>query len=621
MRRLIPLVGAAVLVVLSCDENLPSGPQTFVAQLKIAVPHDTLVVGDSNAAQAQALDGAGNRIQSLAFTWTSTDSSTVGLASPASPDTSSGRARRLVGQHTGHANVSIALADPRFASSPVSRTETVVVGGVTVLTTHDSTLSAISDTGVAVAAGLVRVNGALVARPGEGIRWVHLGSHTATVAKGDTLRYIAASNGRDTLIATSDFCLAGAKCADTVVARVSQTLSLVLSTHALRAWSFSDSLTPDITLADRRGSGLAGTSIRFVPVSAVDSTIVRVGPVVGISNPATGVMATPRLISTGNGTATVAVQALALDGTTIATDVVTETVRQVARRANVEALRALMSATDSIPVKAVARDARGAVIADATVTVASASGVTFHDPWAGPNAIVNVGAAGVLTPTITGMTLPDSNPLAPQIPVTVNPSGITVIKADTVKAGATQTAIPITIFDSTAQPAAGAPIVFTTSAGAGAPPATTVTDINGQAVVVWTPPDSGGYYTLTGIRPASGALTTLADSTGRIVVRRSIRVIPDPITSTVEITSATVAANGSATVTVKVRDVLGNLLRSAVPADFTVTPTRGTVGAFSCSLGVCTATYTAPATTGPDSISVKIALIEIHFSPLAVTIN
>ncbi len=620
MRRLIPLVGAAVFLVLSCDENLPSGPQTFAAQLKIAVSHDTLVVGDSNAVQAQALDASGNRIQSLSFTWSSTDSSIVGLVSPASPDTSDGRARKLVGQRTGHSNVSIALADPRFASTPVSRTETVVVGGVTVLTTHDSTLNAISDTGVAVAAGLVRVNGALVPRPGEGIRWVHLGSHTATVAKGDTLRYVAASNGRDTLIATSDFCLAGAKCADTVIARVSQTLTLGLSTHALRAWSFSDSLSPNVTLADRRGFGLAGTSIRFIPVSAADSAIVRVGPVVGASNPGTGVMATPRLISTGNGTATVTVQALAPDGATIlASDVVTETVRQVASRANVEALRALMSATDSIPVKAVARDARGAIIADATVSVGSNTGVAFHDPWAGPNAIVNVGAAGVLTPSITGMTLPDSNPLAPQIAVIINPSSFTVLKADTVKAGATQTTVPITVFDSTAQPAAGAPIVFTTNVGP--PPSTAVTDINGQAVAVWTPPDSAGYYTLTGVRPASGALITLADSTGRIVVRRSIRVIADPTQSTVEVTATSIAANGTTTVTVKVRDVFGNLLKTAVPNDLTVTITRGAVGAFACSLGVCTATYTAPATPGADSISIKIGGIEIHFSPLALTIT
>ena len=281
-------------------------------------------------------------------------------------------------------------------------------------------------------------------------------------------------------------------------------------------------------------------------------------------------MATPRLISTANGTASVAVQALAPDGTTIlATDAVTETVRQVARNANVEALRALMSATDSIPVKAVARDARGAIIADATISVGSIGGVAFHDPWAGPNAIVNVGAAGVLTPTIIGISLPENNPLAPQIPVIVTPSNFTVMKADTVKAGATQTMVPIIVFDSTAQPAAGAPIVFTTSVGT--PPATAVTDINGQAVVVWTPPDSGGYYTLTGIRPASGSLTTLADSTGRIVVRRSIRVIPDPIDVDGRGHERDHRRRGSTTVTVKVRDVFGNLLRSAVPGDFTVT--------------------------------------------------
>jgi hypothetical protein len=355
-------------------------------------------------------------------------------------------------------------------------------------------------------------------------------------------------------------------------------------------------------------------------VSAADSAIVRIGPVVGASNPGTGAMATPRLISTGNGTATVTVQALAPDGTTIlASDVVSETVRQVASRANVEALRALMSATDSIPVKAVARDARGAIIADATVSVASNTGVAFHNPWAGPNAIVNVGAAGVLTPSITGITLPENNPLAPQIPVIINPSNFTVLKADTVKAGATQTAVSITVFDSTAQPAAGAPIVFKTNVGS--PPATAVTDINGQAVAVWTPPDSAGYYTLTGIRPASGALTTLADSTGRIVVRRSIRVIADPTLSTVEVTATSLAAGGTTTVTVKVRDVLGNLLKTAVPSDLTVTITRGAVGAFACSLGVCTATYTAPATPGADTISVKIGGIEIHFSPLALTIT
>jgi hypothetical protein len=622
MRRAVPLACAALFVVLSCNENLPSGPATFAAQLRIAVSHDTLVVGDTNVAVAQALDASGHQIESLAFAWTSADSSTVGLSALGTPDTSNGRSRRLIGQKTGRAGVSIVLPDPRFVSSPNSRTETVVVGGVRVLTTHDSTLSAINDTGVAVAAGLVRVNGALVPKAGQGVRWIHQGSHTAVVTQGDTLRYIARSNGPDTLIATSDFCLAGAKCADTVVARVSQSLILALSTKLFRSWSFADSMAPNVTLADRRGSGLAGTTIRFVPATSADSAVVRVGAVIGTSNPATGAMATPRLISAGNGTARVFVQGVAPDGSTIvATDSVVEIVRQVARYANVEALRALMSATDSIPMKPVARDARGAVIADATVTVATALNVPFTAPWAGPNVVVNASVVGVLTPAVTGLTLPDSNPLAPQVPVVINAASLVVPKADTVKAGHTQIGIPVTVFDSTGLPAVGAPVAF--GASFGPVPATVVTDINGQAVAVWTPPDSAAYYTLTGVRPAT-PLATLADSTGRIVVRRSIQVIasdPDTAKSTVEITATSIAANGSATVTVKVRDAFNNIVKTAAPTDFTVTVTRGTIGAFSCSSGVCTATYTAPATAGADGISVQIGGFDIHFSPLTLTIT
>ncbi len=622
MRRAIPLVCAAFFVALSCTENLPSGPATFPAQLRIAVSHDTLVVGDTNVAVAQALDASGDQIQSLSFTWTSADSATVGLVSLGTPDTSSGRTRRLIGQKTGRAGVSIALPDPRFVSNAASRTETVVVGGVRVLTTHDSTLSAINDTGVAVAAGLVRVNGQLVPRAGQGVRWVHQGSHTAVVTSGDTLRYVARSNGPDTLIATSDFCLAGAKCADTVVARVSQALTLTLSAKLFRSWSFSDSLAPNVTLADHRGNGLAGTSIRFVPVAPADSAIVHVSAVIGTSNAANGAMATPRLISSGNGTATVIVQAIAADNVTVlASDTVTDIVRQVARYVNVEALRALISATDSIPMKAVARDVRGAAIADAIVSVALATGVAFNSPWAGPNAALNVSVTGSLSPSLIGIALPDSNPLAPQVPVVNNTAILTVIKADTVKAGHTPTNVPVLVFDSTGLPSLGASVFFATSFGA-VPPAV-VTDINGQASALWTPPDSAGYYTLTGIRPAT-PLASLSDSTGRIVVRRSIQVIagdPDPTKSTVQITSTNIATNGTATVTVTVRDVFNNIVKTALPTDFSVTVTRGTAGAFTCVNGVCTATYTAPATPGADAISVKIGGIEIHFSPLALTIT
>ena len=265
----------------------------------------------------------------------------------------------------------------------------------------------------------------------------------------------------------------------------------------------------------------------------------------------------------------------------------TDIVRQVARYANVEALRALMPSVDSIPIRAVARDARGAVIGDATVSVLSNVGVSFHAPWAGPNAIVNAGTVAVVTPTIADIALPENNPLAPQVPVTINASNVTIVKVDTVKAGHTQIAVSLVAFDSTGLPALGAPVVFSTPFGL--VPATVVTDFNGQATTTWTPPDTAGYFTLTGVR--TSPLTAVPDSTGRIVIRRSARVIaadPDASKSTVEITATSIPVSGTATVTVKVRDIFNNLVKSALPTDFTVNVTNGSLSAFSCTDGVCT---------------------------------
>src|SRR5436190_17720245 len=130
---------APLFFALSCTENLPNGPNTFGATIKISVPHDTLVVGDSSVAQAVATDDNGRAIQSLSFNWTSADSSIVGFASPATDDATAGRTRSLIGRRTGRAVVTLALPDPRFVVSNATRTETVVVGGVRILSTHDST--------------------------------------------------------------------------------------------------------------------------------------------------------------------------------------------------------------------------------------------------------------------------------------------------------------------------------------------------------------------------------------------------------------------------------------------------------------------------------------------------
>jgi hypothetical protein len=226
-----PAMFAAVgLVLLSCDENLPSGPDTFPARLEIGVTSDTIVVGDSSKAQARAIGPNGGLISGLTFNWTTSSSATLGLASS---DSANARTRTLVGVKAGQSALILTLPDERFVTTSATRNETVVVGGVKVLSSRDTTLSAINDTARAIATSLVKSNGALVNRVSQGIRWVHLGTRTTVVGTGDTIRYIARANGADTLIATHDFCLKSAKCADTVIARVTQVLTLSLSTHAL----------------------------------------------------------------------------------------------------------------------------------------------------------------------------------------------------------------------------------------------------------------------------------------------------------------------------------------------------------------------------------------------------
>ena len=622
--RIALLAVVPLFVAVSCNENLPSGPNTFGATIKISVAHDTLVVGDSSVAQAVATDDNGRTIQSLTYSWTSADGTIVGLADPGSNvEATAGRTRTLVGKKTGHSVVTLALPDPRFVTSNVNRNETVVVGGVRVLSTHDSTLTSVNDTAFAIAAGLVRSNGALVTRVSQGLRWIHLGSHTTVVGTGDTIRYIAKSNGADTIIATHDLCLVSAKCADTAVVRVSQQLTLTIDQRSFLAWSFSDSVGPTVKLADRRGNGLAGTTVRFIPANAADSAIVRVTPPLGVSNPSTGVVAAPRLVSIGNGTAKVGVFALAQDGFSIlGIDSVTVTVRQVARRVAVEPLRGLVTFIDSIPIKPLARDARGAEIADATVT-AVATGSAFNNGiWLGPNPFAASGTQATITPTLTGIALPSSNPLAPQVAVITDPAVITLGALDTVKAGTTTRVISTTVLDSNAVAAVGSWVRFRASAGV--TPDSVQVDGNGNAIVTWVPPNLAGPYTLTGVRGKPTPLTTVSDSTGRIVIRRSTVVIasdPDASASTVSVSATTIAINATATVTIVVKDQFGNTVKTATPASFTLTTSRGAFSALACVQGVCTATYTAPATAGVDNIALRILGVDVLGSPIVLTIN
>ena len=457
---LLPIAALA----LACNENLPIGPQNFGATLVMKVAHDTIVIGDSSLASATAADIQGRTIQALTYVWKSADSSTVGFAATATPDATQGASRMLVAKKAGLAGITVSLPDFRFSASPVTRTQVGVVGGVRVLSTHDTTLTSVKDTGVAIAAGLVRLNGQLVTRVSTGVHWNHIGAHVTIVGQGDTIRYVAQGNGADSLIATHDYCLAGAKCADTVVARVNQQLQLTVQQHAFQAFSFSDSVGPAVTLADKRGNGLLGTSIQLVPLTAADSLIVKVSAAIGVSNATNGSMAVPKLIAAGNGFARAAVRGIGSDGSSIlATDTITIVVRQVARRVAVEPLRSVMTTLDSVPVRAVARDARGAPIGDATIA-ANTFGVNINGIYAVPQNTTTAGVA-TISAIVSGVADPLNNPSAPQVPVISDQSQFNIIAPDTAVAGTTPRTVTVALLDSTGNPAVGKWVRFATTFG------------------------------------------------------------------------------------------------------------------------------------------------------------
>jgi hypothetical protein len=610
---------ATLAVLLSCDENLPSGPDTFAVRLEIGSASDTLVVGDSSKVQARAIGPNGGLITNLTFAWTSSNTTALGLAAS---DAANGQTRTLVAIKPGVSVVTLALPDERFTTTNATRNATVVVGGVKVLSSHDSTLTSINDTATAIATSLVKNNGALVNRASQGIRWIHQGTRTLVIGAGDTIRYVSKSNGADTLIATNDLCLKSAKCADTVIARVAQVLTMTVSTHTFQVWSFSDSVGPTVTVADRRGNGLAGTSVRFIPLTLADSAIVKVTPPIGTSNPTTGLVAAPRLVSIGNGTARVIVRAIAPDGSTIiATDTLTETVRQVARRIIVEPQRAIVSVIDSIPYVSLARDARGAVIADATTGVV-ATGTVIGTGQIGPNLSTTPSSLATLTPTISGVATPDNNPQAPQVPVIILSSVVNLIAPDTVLAGQTGRQLSVQLLDSTGALAVGVAVRF--SVNKGTAPATVFSDGTGVASVAWFAKDSTGSYTLTGVRDVTG--TSPLDSIGTVVIKRSVVVVaglPDPVKTIVAAGATSIAVNTTTTITVAVRDAFSNPVLSVLPSDLTMAATAGVLSAGACSntTGLCTFTYTAPAAAGPATITAKIGIFNVTGSPIAMTIT
>jgi hypothetical protein len=85
-------------------------------------------------------------------------------------------------------------------------------------------------------------------------------------------------------------------------------------------------------------------------------------------------------------------------------------------------------------------------------------------------------------------------------------------------------------------------------------------------------------------------------------------------------TTLSLTNNPTAILTVDILDKEGNFVTGATPGTFAVTLSGGTIGAFTCVQGVCTATYTAPAGVGPQTIHVLLNGVDILNSPILLTI-
>ena len=232
----------------------------------------------------------------------------------------------------------------------------------------------------------------------------------------------------------------------------------------------------------------------------------------GVSNPVTGAMAAPRLVSAANGTARVGVLGLGPDGAVVALDSIVETVRQVARRVAVEPLRAnITSGTRS-------RSSRWL----ATLAVRS---FPHHQRLSNEHRVErHLGRAELaLTPTLrqshqrsAESALPASQsgcaagPRPHRRVANHHPPAAARVVAERRRCRRSVWSCSIR----SSQPAFNKWLRFGSPYTAA--PDSVQADGSGAINTVWTPRDSAGTYTLTGVRGAATALNTVADSAGRM---------------------------------------------------------------------------------------------------------
>jgi adhesin/invasin len=486
-----------------------------------------------------------------------------------------------------------------------------VIAGLAFTTTKDTTLTAVGDTIKLRATGLAKTATGTVARALTGLAWsIKTLGATAFTAVGDSARLIAQANGADTVIVRHLYCLAGARCADTAIVRVAQVLTVAVATPSLAAWSLGDTVSSSVTLRDRRGFGQPGAFLTFVPKTAADSAVVKVTSLIGTSEATTGAMAVSRFVAAANGTAAIAVKAFTSGGVLLDTASLSVMVRQVAIRTAVLPLVASISDGDSIPLKAVAYDARSNAIGDATLAYNSI-GTVMSGIWAIGSAPTTSTTTGVWV-GVSGPALAASNVGAPAVPLAVDTAQIQSVPPYAAVAGSDSIARTVAASAKRAGgvPVSGAWVRFSATRGTTVPDSAQTSAL-GAVQTVWTPANRSGKAILTVIqRSGTTAPASVADSAGLILARRSVTVVaapPSGAASSIRAADTVMTVGTTTTLTITALDRYGNAVNTVQPTDFNSIATTGSIGIWTCIANVCTATYTAAGVVGTATLSADFA--------------
>jgi hypothetical protein len=140
--------------------------------------------------------------------------------------------------------------------------------------------------------------------------------------------------------------------------------------------------------------------------------------------------------------------------------------------------------------------------------------------------------------------------------------------------------------------------------------------------VVWTPPNTAGRYTLTGARAAIAVLLAIPRAARHSTECHGVRDVPSALQCRESNKRREHNRDGSQR---SRRGPVGNISKGAKGTDFTLTSAAGggTFGVLTCSSGICTAIYTAPAAAGTDNITVTVTAtgIQVLNSPVVMTIS